>query len=115
MFELQIPDAGLYPFVTHAFAYTGRGAVGLIEIDADARPRRPSSYPTMGDPFSAGVEPFVPPGAVADRERQRRRRGGEPLGPGQHAGMSMSPSAPPSPTGDGHGDRGVPARPTARS
>ncbi|HYM16476.1 MAG TPA: multicopper oxidase domain-containing protein [Dehalococcoidia bacterium] len=31
-FELTIPDAGQYPFVTHSFAYTGLGAVGLIEV-----------------------------------------------------------------------------------
>ena len=31
-FELMIPDAGKYPFVTHSFAYTGLGAVGLIEV-----------------------------------------------------------------------------------
>jgi nitrite reductase (NO-forming) len=31
-FELIIPEAGLYPFVTHSFAYTGLGAVGLIEV-----------------------------------------------------------------------------------
>lgn len=31
-FELRIPDAGQYPFVTHSFAYTGLGAVGLIEV-----------------------------------------------------------------------------------
>lgn len=54
MFELQIPDAGLYPFVTHAFAYTGLGAVGLIKVDPNA-PAAPDSYPMMGDPFSAGV------------------------------------------------------------
>jgi plastocyanin len=65
MFELQVPEAGLYPFVTHAFAYTGRGAVGLIQIDANA-PAAPASYPTLGDPFSAGVQPFAPPAAVAD-------------------------------------------------
>ena len=64
MFELQVPEAGLYPFVTHAFAYTGRGAVGLIEIDPKAA-SRPASYPVMGDPFSAGVEPFAPPASVA--------------------------------------------------
>ncbi|HYV01708.1 MAG TPA: multicopper oxidase domain-containing protein [Actinomycetota bacterium] len=64
MFELQIPEAGLYPFVTHAFAYTGRGAVGLIQVDPNA-PSPPSSYPTLGDPFSAGVKPFAPPTAVA--------------------------------------------------
>lgn len=32
MVELVIPDAGLYPFVTHSFAYTGKGALGLIEV-----------------------------------------------------------------------------------
>ena len=31
-FELTIPEAGKYPFVTHSFAYTGLGAVGLIEV-----------------------------------------------------------------------------------
>jgi nitrite reductase (NO-forming) len=58
MFELQIPDAGLYPFVTHAFAYTGLGSVGLIKVDPNAA-AAPASYPTMGDPFSAGVKPFA--------------------------------------------------------
>ncbi len=56
MFELQIPDAGLYPFVTHAFAYTGLGALGLIKVDPDA-PDAPDSYPVMADPFSGGVTP----------------------------------------------------------
>jgi plastocyanin len=65
MFELRIPDEGLYPFVTHAFAYTGLGAVGLIKVDANA-PAPPGSYPTLGDPFSAGVQPFAPPASVAD-------------------------------------------------
>lgn len=32
MVELVIPDAGLYPFVTHSFAYTGKGALGVIKI-----------------------------------------------------------------------------------
>ena len=31
-FELTIPDPGQYPFVTHSFAYTGLGAVGLIDV-----------------------------------------------------------------------------------
>lgn len=59
MFELRIPDPGLYPFVTHAFAYTGRGSVGLIEIDPDA-PARPDRYPFMADPFTAGVADAAP-------------------------------------------------------
>jgi plastocyanin len=57
MFELQIPDEGIYPFVTHAFAYTGLGSVGAIQVSADAPPA-PQSYPVMADPFSAGVLPF---------------------------------------------------------
>jgi plastocyanin len=60
MFELQIPDAGLYPFVTHAFAYTGLGSVGLIKVDPNAA-APPGSYPTMADPFSAGVKAFTGP------------------------------------------------------
>jgi nitrite reductase (NO-forming) len=31
-FEFVIPEAGLYPFVTHAFAYTELGAVGLLKV-----------------------------------------------------------------------------------
>lgn len=31
-FELRIPDAGTYPFVTHAFAYTELGAIGAIKV-----------------------------------------------------------------------------------
>jgi nitrite reductase (NO-forming) len=31
-FELVIPEAGQYPFVTHSFAYTGLGAVGVINV-----------------------------------------------------------------------------------
>jgi len=31
-FELTIPEAGQYPVVTHSFAYTGLGAVGLIDV-----------------------------------------------------------------------------------
>ena len=33
IFELTIPDPGTYPFVTHSFAYTGRGAIGLIKVE----------------------------------------------------------------------------------
>lgn len=31
-FELTIDQPGLYPFVTHAFAFTGKGAVGVIKV-----------------------------------------------------------------------------------
>jgi len=58
MFELQIPDAGLYPFVTHAFAYTGLGSVGLIKVDPNAPPA-PTSYPVMADPFDGGIAPVA--------------------------------------------------------
>jgi len=57
MFELQIPEEGVYPFVTHAFAYTGLGSVGAIQVSDDAPPK-PESYPTFADPFSAGVLPI---------------------------------------------------------
>ncbi len=30
--ELTITQPGTYPFVTHAFAYTGKGAIGLIKV-----------------------------------------------------------------------------------
>ena len=54
MFELRIPDPGLYPFVTHSFAYTGRGAVGVIQVTEGVQPA-PADYPAMGDPFTAGL------------------------------------------------------------
>jgi nitrite reductase (NO-forming) len=57
MFELRIPDAGLYPFVTHSFAYTGLGAVGVIQVADDAA-APPTDYPAIADPFTAGVLPF---------------------------------------------------------
>jgi nitrite reductase (NO-forming) len=60
MFELRIPDAGLYPFVTHSFAYTGLGSVGVIKIDAGVA-SAPSDYPTVADPFSAGTLAFQTP------------------------------------------------------
>lgn len=31
-FEIVFPDAGSYPFVTHNFAYTGLGAVGVLQV-----------------------------------------------------------------------------------
>jgi copper-containing nitrite reductase len=85
MFELQIPDAGLYPFVTHAFAYTGLGAVGLIKVDRNAPPA-PSSYPTMGDPFTAGVEP-------AKGSASTPTNSATPSTSASMPGMSSSPSA----------------------
>jgi len=54
MFELQIPDEGMYPFVTHSFAYTGLGSVGVIKVSADV-PEAPATYPTIADPFDGGL------------------------------------------------------------
>ncbi|HZD16747.1 MAG TPA: multicopper oxidase domain-containing protein [Actinomycetota bacterium] len=65
MFELRIPDEGLYPFVTHSFAYTGLGAVGVVQVTADA-PEPPADYPTLGDPFTAGVLEFGSTPAVVE-------------------------------------------------
>jgi nitrite reductase (NO-forming) len=97
MFELQIPDAGLYPFLTHSFAYADLGAIGLIKVDP-AAPVAPSSYPTMGDPFSAGMKAFVPPAAVA----QVVHMIGSPNTPGgsptRMPSMSPTPSNPGGPT-----------------
>jgi nitrite reductase (NO-forming) len=64
MFELRIPDAGLYPFVTHSFAYTGLGAVGVIKVDPSVAPA-PTEYPLMADPFSAGTLAFKAPAGGA--------------------------------------------------
>ena len=36
--EMRIPDAGLYPFVTHSFAYTGLGALGVIKVGNPSMP-----------------------------------------------------------------------------
>ncbi|HEY6285763.1 MAG TPA: multicopper oxidase domain-containing protein, partial [Ktedonobacteraceae bacterium] len=30
--ELTIPEAGLYPFVTHSFADVGKGAIGILKV-----------------------------------------------------------------------------------
>ena len=68
MFELRIPDEGLYPFVTHSFAYTGLGSVGVLQVTADAPPA-PKDYPAFGDPFSGGVLEFgATPGVVSPSE-----------------------------------------------
>jgi len=44
MVELTIPNAGLYPFVTHSFAYTGLGALGLIDVGNVPVPNMPISH-----------------------------------------------------------------------
>jgi nitrite reductase (NO-forming) len=92
MFELQIPDAGLYPFVTHSFAYTGLGAVGLIKVDPNA-PAAPDSYPMMGDPFTAGTTEFSGGAATPSPS------------PSPTPTTSPTPSATPSPS-DGGGTPG---------
>ncbi len=79
MFELKIPDEGLYPFVTHSFAYTGRGAVGVIQVTKDAEPS-PDSYPAIGDPFTGGVLEFGSTPAVTKGESAAEGTE-EPAGP----------------------------------
>jgi nitrite reductase (NO-forming) len=54
MFELRVPDEGLYPFVNHSFAYTGLGALGVLKISESASPA-PSEYPRMASPFEGGL------------------------------------------------------------
>ncbi len=44
MVELSMPEAGLYPFVTHSFAYTGLGALGLIDVGNVPLPNMPASH-----------------------------------------------------------------------
>ncbi|HJT38570.1 MAG TPA: multicopper oxidase domain-containing protein [Actinomycetota bacterium] len=54
MFELTIPDEGLYPMVNHSMAFMPLGAMGLLKITNDA-PAVPAVYPMLTSPFSAGV------------------------------------------------------------
>lgn len=42
--EMRIPDEGLYPFVTHSFAYTGLGALGVIKVGNPAMPAGSASH-----------------------------------------------------------------------
>ncbi len=91
MFELRIPDEGLYPFVTHSFAYTGLGSVGLIKVSTDAAPA-PESYPLMGDPFRAGVSEAAP-GQVVTGGGTRTGGGGTGTGGGAHGGEAIELSA----------------------
>jgi len=80
MFELRIPDEGMYPFVTHSFAYTGKGAVGVIQVTADAAPA-PKSYPTMGDPFTAGVLDYGSTPALLEPSKEHGGGGAMHAGP----------------------------------
>ena len=58
MFELTIPDEGMYPFVTHSFAYTGLGSVGVLQVSR-AAPPAPADYPMIADPFDGGLTETV--------------------------------------------------------
>jgi len=42
--EMRIPDEGLYPFVTHSFAYTGLGALGVIKVGNPKMPEMAASH-----------------------------------------------------------------------
>jgi plastocyanin len=37
MFELTIPDEGIYPFVTHSFADASKGGIGVIQVGNPAQ------------------------------------------------------------------------------
>lgn len=78
--------------MTHSFAYTGLGAVGLIKVDPNA-PEAPGSYPMMGDPFTAGATEFSGGGAAPSPS------------PTPTAAPTPTPSATPSPS-DGGGTSG---------
>lgn len=80
MFELRIPDEGMYPFVTHSFAYTGKGAVGVIQVTGDAAPA-PKNYPTMGDPFTAGAQHFGSTPALLEPSKEHSGGGAMHGGP----------------------------------
>jgi len=91
MFELRIPDAGLYPFVTHSFAYAGLGSVGVIKVDASVA-SAPSDYPAVADPFSAGTLPFQAPatGAAASGGTATDEGSGSSTATGGHAGEAIA-------------------------
>ena len=80
MFELRIPDEGMYPFVTHAFAYTGLGSVGVISVSADAD-AAPTEYPQLGDPFTGGVLEFGSTSPVVSGGSAKGTDGGSSSGP----------------------------------
>ncbi|HEX6207221.1 MAG TPA: multicopper oxidase domain-containing protein, partial [Actinomycetota bacterium] len=79
MFELRIPDEGQYPFVNHAFAYTGLGALGILDISEDAPPA-PESYPVYGNPWDGGVTETV--GTVDGEAPAQPEEDGEAAGGG---------------------------------
>ncbi|HEX6261943.1 MAG TPA: multicopper oxidase domain-containing protein, partial [Actinomycetota bacterium] len=84
MFELRIPDEGQYPFVSHAFAYTGLGALGILQISEDAPPA-PESYPLYGNPWDGGVTETVGTvdgDAPAQPEEEEEAAGGDGGGDG---------------------------------
>ncbi|MGZ4143400.1 MAG: multicopper oxidase domain-containing protein [Actinomycetota bacterium] len=58
MYELTIPDEGLYPFVNHSMTSMAQGALGLIQISKDA-PEVPAGYPMLGSPFDAGLSQVI--------------------------------------------------------
>jgi len=97
MFELRIPDPGLYPFVTHSFAYTGLGSVGLIKVDPQA-PAAPTSYPVMGDPFDAGVTAFKS-GVTLGGNGESTSTGGSTAGGGSTSGGGSASAASCTPSG----------------
>jgi len=53
MFELTMPDAGTYPFVTHAFADASKGAIGVIQVGQPVQSG--AAVHNMNAPTAAGA------------------------------------------------------------
>ncbi len=72
MFELTIPEAGTYPFVTHAFADASRGAIGVIQVGTPATaatephtmPTPTATMPTMAMPLGGAATAAAPANAA---------------------------------------------------
>lgn len=56
VFEFRLMEPGFNPFVTHAFAYTGLGAVGLFEVKATATQPITTTTATVMGPVGVTAE-----------------------------------------------------------
>jgi len=72
VFELTFPDPGQYPFVTHSFAYTGLGAVGLFNISPSgaALPSGDQGQGTEGGNQVNGTPAAILPGGTDQNKAQ---------------------------------------------
>jgi len=63
VFELTFPEPGQYPFVTHSFAYTGLGAVGLFNVSpSEPSPTTPGEGPSTGTQLPSVPADILPGG-----------------------------------------------------